>query len=107
MLAGATCPLGAAVLARIRNRREWLVVNTGVYMMPNHGVRAVAFGHLGCSFVPWINAITWMSFGMVAGALVGTRLRQNLPQQNFETIFQWVVTVLVVRMVGLTVMDHL
>ena len=44
---------------------------------------------------------------MVTGALVGTRLRQSLPQQNFETIFRWVVTVLALRMVGLTVMDQL
>ena len=107
MLAGATGPLGAAVLARIRSQRDWLVVNTGVYMMVNHGVRAVAFGLLGFSFAPWINTIIWMSFGMVTGALVGTRLRQSLPQQNFETIFRWVVTVLALRMVGLTVMDQL
>ena len=31
----------------------------------------------------------------------------NLPQQTFETIFRWVVTLLALRMVWLTVMDQL
>ena len=38
MVAGATGPLGAAVLNRINREREWLVVNTGVYMTINHGI---------------------------------------------------------------------
>lgn len=106
MLAGATGPLGAAVLAKIRTQREWLVVNTGVYMLLNHGVRAVAFALLGFAFAPWLDIILWMSLGMIAGAWLGTRLRQRLPQHNFDLIFRWLVTVLALRMVALTVLEQ-
>lgn len=106
MLAGATGPLGAAVLAKIRAQREWLVVNTGVYMMLNHGVRALTFALMGFAFAPWLDTILWMSLGMTAGAWVGTRLRQRLPQKNFDVIFRWLVTVLALRMVALTIVER-
>jgi len=43
MLAGATGPLGAAVLLRRSSARDWLVVNTAVYMGLNHLLRFIAF----------------------------------------------------------------
>jgi len=53
MLAGATGPLGAAVLLRHRQDRDWLVVNTAVYMSLNHLLRFIAFAALGFSLAPW------------------------------------------------------
>jgi len=43
MLAGATGPLGAAVLSRYSTQRDWLVVNTSVYMTMNHLFRIAVF----------------------------------------------------------------
>ena len=103
MLAGATGPLGAAVLGKINAQREWLVVNTGIYMTLNHGVRSVAFSLLGFAFAPWWKTIVIMSGATIFGAWLGTRLRQRLPQSNFQQIFRWVITVLALRMIWLTV----
>ena len=75
MVAGATGPLGAAVLNRINTEREW-----------------------------WLT-ITVMSVGVIAGAGLGTRLRQNVPQKNFEALFKWIVTALALRMVVMTVLE--
>lgn len=105
MVAGATGPLGAAVLNRMNTEREWLVVNTGVYMTINHGVRTVAFALLGFAFHVWWLTITAMSIGVVAGAWLGTRCRQYVPQKNFEAVFKWIVTMLALRMVILTVLE--
>jgi len=102
MVAGATGPLGAAVLGRINTQREWLVVNTGIYMTLNHGVRAVAFALLGFAFAPWWKLILGMSVASILGAWMGTRLRQLLPEGNFNQIFRWVITVLALRMIWLT-----
>ena len=106
MLAGATGPLGAAVLARYKADREWLVVNTGIYMMINHGIRAIAFTLLGFSLAAWWEVILSMSVGMIVGAWLGTRLRQFLPQRNFMLMFKWLITVLAVRMLVLTVLEQ-
>jgi uncharacterized membrane protein YfcA len=102
MLAGATGPLGAAVLQRYNSGRDWLVVNTAVYMSVNHGLRIIAFAALGFSFWPWL----WLMLGMVAagilGSWLGTRLRSYIPQAIFQRCFKVLVTVLAVRMIVLS-----
>lgn len=105
MLAGATGPLGASVLTLISKDRDWLVVNTGVYMTINHVIRSFAYGLLGFAFAPWWETIAVMSFGMVAGAWLGTKVRQRVPQGFFEQAFKWLITVLAVRMVSVTLSE--
>ena len=106
MLVGATGPLGAAVLRHYNSGRDWLVVNTAVYMSVNHALRAIAFGILGFSFAPWL----WLILGMVAagvmGSWMGTRLRAHIPQQSFQRWFKWLISLLALRMVAISV-QHL
>ena len=104
-LAGATGPLGASVLKRVSPQGEWLVVNTGVYMTINHLIRSVAYGLLGFAFPPRWQTITVMSVGMIGGAWLGTRMRKPLPQEVFERVFKWLITILALRMVCLTVLE--
>ena len=101
MVAGATGPLGAAVLARRNSMRDWLVVNTAVYMTINHLVRSFAFGLMGFAFLPWLPLIVGMVVASVAGSWLGTRLRVFLPQRNFQRVFKILVTVLALRMIAL------
>ena len=74
-------------------------------MTINHGVRSVAFGLLGFAFNAWWLTIAVMSFGVILGAWLGTRLRQYVPQTNFEAVFKWVVTALALRLIILTVLE--
>lgn len=103
MVVGATGPLGAAVLRHYNSGRDWLVVNTAVYMSVNHALRAIVFGILGFSFAPWL----WLILGMVAagvmGSWVGTRLRARIPQQSFQRWFKWLISLLALRMVAISV----
>lgn len=101
MLAGATGPLGAAVLLRYSAARDWLVVNTAVYMSLNHALRVVAFALLGFSFAPWWPLIGAMVAAVIAGSWAGTRLRQLVPQVDFERWFKVLVTLLALRMMAL------
>lgn len=101
MLAGATGPLGAAVLLQRKNERDWLVVNTAVYMTLNHVFRVFAFFAIGFSYAPWWPLVTAMVIAGVLGSWVGTRLRVLVPQRNFHTGFRLLVTLLAVRMIAL------
>ena len=101
MLAGATGPVGAAVLLRRNTGRDWLVVNTAVYMTLNHSLRLVAFLAIGFSFAPWWQLVCGMVVAGVCGSWVGTHLRRFLPQGNFQTWFRWLVTLLAARMIVL------
>lgn len=105
MLAGATGPLGAAVMVRINQQREWLVVNTGVYMTLNHGIRAAAFGLMGFAYAQWWPVIVMMGVSSIVGAWAGTQLRQRLPAGNYARVFRWLITLLAVRMVVMTVLE--
>ncbi|WP_116365190.1 sulfite exporter TauE/SafE family protein [Parahaliea mediterranea] len=101
MVAGATGPLGAAVLARYSVQRDWLVVNTAVYMSISHLLRGAAFGLMGFSLGPWLGLLAGMIGASVLGSWVGTRLRAYLPQANFQRWFRLLVSLLALRMIAL------
>ncbi|MDA8752747.1 sulfite exporter TauE/SafE family protein [Halieaceae bacterium] len=105
MVAGATGPLGAAVLARYRADRDWLVVNTGMYMTINHLLRSLAFGLLGFVFIPWLGLIAGMVAASIAGSWAGTRVRRFLPQRNFQMAFKVLVSLLALRMIALPMLQ--
>ena len=104
MVAGATGPLGAAVLFKHNRDKDWLVVNTAVYMSLNHGLRMFAFGLLGFAFLPWLNLIVAMAIAVTLGSWVGTKIRGIIPQRNFQLWFKLLVTVLAIRMIVITIM---
>lgn len=101
MLAGATGPLGAAVLARRSIQRDWLVVNTASYMSINHIIKTCAFAFIGFSFGPWLWLIAGMVLASVVGSWVGTWLRRFIPEIDFQRWFRLLVTLLALRMIAL------
>ena len=105
MVAGATGPLGAAVLLRHNSGRDWLVVNTAAYMSLNHGLRMLAFGLMGFAFMPWIGLIVAMAVAVTLGSWVGTRLRSMIPQKNFHFWFKLLISLLALRMIILSIIN--
>ena len=103
MLVGATGPLGAALLSRRGQGRDWLVVNTAVYMSTNHVVRMLAFALMGFAFADYLLLLVGMIAGGVAGSWLGTRLRSLIPEGDFALYFKLVVSALALRMVWMGV----
>jgi len=101
MIAGATGPLGSAVLLQRNNKRDWLVVNTAMYMTLNHLLRVFAYFAMGFSFAPWWPLLTGMIVAGVAGSWLGTRLRVFVPERNFHTVFRLLVSLLALRMIAM------
>ena len=99
--AGATGPVRAAVLIRRNTGRDWLVVNTAVYMALNHALRLAAFIAIGFSFAPWWELLSGMIVAGIFGSWVGTRMRGLVPQLDFHRLFRWMVTLLALRMMVL------
>jgi len=100
MIAGATGPVGAAVLMRRNIERDWLVVNTAVYMSLSHVIRVGAFALIGFSFGRWWHLLAAVIAAGIVGSWAGTRLRARVPQYNFQKLFRWMVTLLALRMIG-------
>ncbi len=101
MLVGASGPLGGAVLARRNPRRDWLVVNTAVYMSANHLLRVLAFAAMGFAFSQYGLLLLGMVAGVIVGSWLGTRLRQFIPELNFLLWFRLLVSLLALRMIAL------
>jgi len=98
MVVGATGPLGASVLLRRNSGRDWLVVNTAVYMSLNHAFRSMGFVLLGFSLAQWWRLLLALVVAVAAGSWLGTRLRHCLPQRNFGLYFKILITLLALRM---------
>jgi uncharacterized membrane protein YfcA len=99
MLVGATGPLGAALLARRRQERDWLVVNTAVYMATNHLLKMIAFGFMGFVFSDYLWLLLGMVLAVTGGSWLGTRLRQYVPEIDFQFWFRVLVSLLALRMI--------
>lgn len=105
MVAGATGPLGAAVMLQHSQDRDWLVVNTAVYMSISHTVRVAAFVLLGFSFGPWWPLLLALVVAVTAGSWVGTRLRARVPAADFRRWFRLLVTLLALRMIAMPLLE--
>ncbi len=101
MIAGATGPLGSAVLLKRDSGRDWLVVNTAVYMTLNHCLRVLAYFFIGFNFAPWWPLLAGMIVAGIAGSWLGSRLRVFVPQRNFHTVFRLLVSLLALRMIAM------
>jgi uncharacterized membrane protein YfcA len=99
MLIGATGPLGAALLSRRQQRRDWLVVNTAVYMSSSHLLKMLAFLAMGFAFSDFWLLLVGMVAGVIAGSWLGTRLRQFVPEGDFQLWFKLMVSLLALRMI--------
>jgi uncharacterized protein len=107
MIAGATGPVGGAVLLWRNTARNWLVVNTAVYMTINHTIRVCAFMAIGFSFASWWKLLGAMILAGICGSWIGTRLRRLVPQYNFQRLFRAMVTLMALRMIMLPLLDRL
>ena len=99
MVGGATGPLGAANLYRRGLSREAQVATNAVFMTTTHVVKIAMFAAIGFTFSPYLELIAGMIVASVAGSLVGTRVRQYVPEMRFRALLKWLLTLLALRIV--------
>jgi uncharacterized membrane protein YfcA len=101
MIVGASGPLGAALLAQRNTGKDWLVVNTAVYMSANHLLRMLAFGLMGFVFLDFAWLLTGMIVAVITGSWVGSWLRRFVPEIDFRFWFRLLISILALRMIAL------
>lgn len=100
MLLGATGPLGTALLMRHSTDRDYLVVNTALYMTINHSCRVGAFVVLGFHFSTWWSELAALVCCAFLGTWVGTRLRPFVSQEIARRMLKMILTLLALRLLG-------
>jgi len=102
MLVGATGPMSQAALMARGLQRDALVVSGALMTTFTHLIKVVLFALLGFSFVEYWQLIAAMSAAVIVGALIGTRIRYQVPEALFRQILKWALTLLALRMIYLT-----
>lgn len=100
MALGATGPLGTALLMRHNQDREYLVINTALYMSISHTCRVAAFIVLGFSFTEWWRELTVLILGALVGTYIGTAIRPLINQAFAVTLLKGILTLLALNLVS-------
>lgn len=102
MLVGATGPMSLAALMARGLKRDALVVSGALMTTFTHLIKVMLFALLGFSFYEFWQLILGMSVAVIVGALIGTRIRYQVPEALFRQILKWALTLLALRMIYLT-----
>ena len=102
MLVGATGPMSQAALMARGLKRDALVVSGALMTTFTHLTKVLLFALLGFSFIEFWQVILGMSIAVIVGALIGTRIRYQVPEALFRSILKWALTLLALRMIYLT-----
>lgn len=102
MLVGATGPMSQAALMARGLKRDALVVSGALMTTFTHLTKVLLFALLGFAFVEYWQLIAGMSVAVILGALIGTRIRYQVPEALFRRILKWALTLLAIRMIYLT-----
>jgi len=102
MLVGATGPMSQAALMARGLKRDALVVSGALMTTFTHLTKVLLFALLGFSFIAYWQVILGMSGAVIVGALIGTRIRYQVPEKLFRHILKWALTLLALRMIYLT-----
>ena len=100
MALGATGPLGTALLMRHNQDREYLVINTALYMSISHTCRVTAFIVLGFSFTDWWRELTVLILGALVGTYIGTAIRPLINQAFAVKLLKGLLTLLALNLVS-------
>ena len=102
MLVGATGPMSQAALMARGLQRDALVVSGALMTTFTHLTKVLLFALLGFSFIEFWQVILGMSIAVIVGALIGTRIRYQVPEALFRRLLKWALTLLALRMIYLT-----
>jgi uncharacterized membrane protein YfcA len=80
--------------------REYLVINTALYMTLSHTCRVAAFTLLGFSFVDWWLELGILCSGAILGSWLGTKIRPYIRQDHALKILKGILTLLALRLIA-------
>jgi|WorMetDrversion2_8_1045237.scaffolds.fasta_scaffold14491_3 uncharacterized membrane protein YfcA len=107
LFVGASGPLVGAFLKQAYKSRLALVATFALIMSLQHLIKLVVFGSTGFDLVPWLVPVLVMVIAGIAGTKVGLNLSMKVLDKNYQTLFNWVLTVLAFRLIWLSLQEYL
>lgn len=98
LFVGGSGPIAAGFLTRLDLKREQIIATHATNMVFQHGIKILTFGVLGFAYAPWIGFLIIMLIAGFLGTLAGRALLGLIPEKGFKLMFNWVLTLLALRM---------
>ncbi len=99
LFVGATGPLIGAFLKQVFVERFRVVATFAAAMTLQHICKIVVFTGTGFDLTPWLPLLLAMITGGAIGTWLGLRVLKRMPDHHFGTIFNWILTLLAVRLI--------
>lgn len=99
LFVGATGPLIGAFLKQLFQDRFMTVATFAAAMSLQHVCKIVVFQQAGFDLRPWITLIVAMIISGAIGTWLGLRLLKRLPDKHFGKVFNWILTLLALRLI--------
>ncbi len=98
LFVGATGPLVAAFIKQMHQDRFVTVATFATAMVLQHAPKALVFGLAGFVFHDWLVFVAAMAACGFAGTWLGLHLLHRLTDRRFQQAFNWVLTLLALRL---------
>lgn len=99
LFVGATGPLIGAYLKQLYHQRFTIVATLAAVMSLQHVIKIAVFQQAGFSLVPWLPLAAAMITSGAIGTWAGLRILKHMPERHFAPVFNWVLTLLAIRLV--------
>lgn len=98
LVLGATGPLVMSVLPKNRWDRQVVVGTHGMAMVIQHGIKVLAFSSLSFDWGEYWPMLVGIGVATLAGNLAGARLLAGVPEEKFDLVLNWILTLLALRL---------
>lgn len=99
MFVGGTGPFVAAFLVPDPLNRHQIIATHAAFMTFQHALKIGAFWSLGFTFLAWLPMLGLMIVLGFVGTMVGNRMLNRLPEENFARAFKLVLSALALKLI--------
>jgi uncharacterized protein len=105
LFVGATGPLIGAFLKQVFVERFRIVATFAAAMTLQHVSKIIVFTGAGFDLVPWMPLLLAMVAGGAFGTWLGLHVLRRMPDRHFKRLFNWLLTLLAVRLIWQAIMS--
>jgi uncharacterized membrane protein YfcA len=99
IVVGATGPLATTLLVKDYNEKHTVVATAAALMSITHLLKVFVFMFFGFVFFDYIEILTAMIIGAIAGSYAGTQLRDKIDGKKFMLVLKILLSLMAVKLI--------
>ncbi len=99
LFVGATGPMVGAFIKQVLVERFRVVATFATMLSLQHICKIIVFTGAGFDLIPWAPLLLAMVTGGFIGTWIGLNVLKRMPDKHFNQIFNWILTLLAIRLI--------